>query len=90
MKPFARMILVTSLALAATGCDGAKETAESIGIIGGADGPTAVWLTTPLPWSNDEPIMLRGTNGIWNCMFDDNSFAVPNASERSRRESESK
>ena len=72
------------------GCDGAKEKAESIGIIGGEDGPTAVWLTTRLPWSNGEPIILRGTNGTRNCVFDDNGVAVPNASERSRHESEKK
>ena len=87
MKPFAR-ILVSSLALAVAGCDGAKEKAESIGIIGGEDGPTAVWLTTRLPWSNGEPIMLRGTKGIRNCVFDDNGVAVPNTSKRSRHESE--
>ena len=81
MKPLARIILVTSLALV-VGCDGAKEKAESFGIIGGADGPTAVWLTTPLPWSNGEPvIILRGTNGNRNCVFDDNGVAVPNTSK---------
>ena len=71
MKPVARIILVSSLSLA-TGCDGAKEKVESIGIIGGEDGPTAVWLTIRLPWSNGESIVLRGTNGTRNCVFDDN------------------
>ena len=82
-------ILVSSLALAA-GCDGTVKIAESIGIIGGEDGPTAVWLTSRLPWSNGEPIILRGTNGTRNCVFDDNGVAVPNASERLRHESEKK
>ena len=90
MKPVARLIFASSLALAAAGCDDAKEKAESIGIIGGEDGPTAVWLTTRLPWSNGEPIILRGTNGTRNCVFDDNGVAVLNASERSRHESEKK
>ena len=45
-KALRRLILVASLALAATGCDDAKEKAESFGIIGGVDGPTAVWLTS--------------------------------------------
>ena len=94
MKPFARinwkalrrLILVASLALAATGCDDAKEKAESFGIIGGEDGPTAVWLTTRLPWSNGEPIILRGTNGTRNCVFDDNGVTVPNTSKRPNQE----
>jgi len=95
MKPFARMILVTSLAregkgecchvemlpmtmlpianerktamkklMVATGCTAmaaivgcadARKTAESYGIIGGEDGPTAIWMTTRLPWSKDCP-----------------------------------
>lgn len=88
-KALRRLILATSLALV-MGCDDAKEKAESFGIIGGADGPTAVWLTTRLPWSNGEPIILRGTNGTRNCVFDDNGVAVPNASERLRHESEKK
>ena len=83
-----RLILVTSFALV-VGCDGAKEKAESFGIIGGADGPTAVWLTTPLPWSNGEPvIILRGTKGTRNCVFDDNGVAVQDTSGRPNRESE--
>ncbi|MBQ6341298.1 MAG: hypothetical protein IJI36_19340 [Kiritimatiellae bacterium] len=97
MKPFARIslssaalrrvILVSSLALAA-GCDGTVKIAESIGIIGGEDGPTAVWLTSRLPWSNGEPIMLSGTNGTKNCVFNDNGVAVPNTLERPNQESE--
>ena len=86
MKPIARIILVASLALTATGCDDAKRKAESIGIIGGEDGPTAVWLTTHLPWGNGEPIILRGTNGTRNCVFDDNGVAVPKTSKRPAQE----
>ena len=79
-----RLILVSSLALAA-GCDDAKDAAEFFGIIGGEDGPTAVWLTTRLPWSDDEPIVRRGTKGTTNCVFDDNGVAVPNISDRNVR-----
>ena len=80
-KALRRLILATSLALV-MGCDDAKEKAESFGIIGGADGPTAVWLTTPLSSSNGEPvIILRGTKGTRNCVFDDNGVAVPNTSK---------
>ena len=43
MKPVARLIFASSRALAAAGCDDAKEKAESIGIIGGEDGPTAIY-----------------------------------------------
>ena len=28
-----------------SGCDGEKKSVESIGIIGGEDGPTATWMT---------------------------------------------
>lgn len=38
--------------LGLAGCDGAKRNAESIGVIGGADGPTAVWLSWP-SWHRD-------------------------------------
>ncbi len=41
--------------VALSGCDGEKKSAESIGIIGGEDGPTATWMTTRLPWSKDCP-----------------------------------
>ena len=85
-KAVRRLILVASLGLAATGCDDAKEKAESIGIIGGEDGPTAVWLTTSLPWSNGEPVMQRGTKGTRNCVFGDNGVAVPNTSKRPNQE----
>ena len=81
-----RLILASFLAFAATGCDDAKRKAESIGIIGGEDGPTAVWLTTRLPWSNGEPIILRGTNGTRNCVFDNNGVAEPNTSKRPNQE----
>ena len=77
MKTFARIIFVSSIALVLAGCNDAAEKAESIGVIGGEDGPTAVWITTRLPWSNGEPIILRGTNGTRNCVFDDNGVAVP-------------
>ena len=39
--------------VALAGCYAAKKNAESIGIIGGEDGPTAIWMTTRLPWSKD-------------------------------------
>ena len=42
-----KMIVVGCAALVAlSGCDGEKKSAESIGIIGGEDGPTATWMTT--------------------------------------------
>ena len=31
--------------VALSGCDGEKKSAESIGIIGSEDGPTATWMT---------------------------------------------
>lgn len=51
MKPFARIILVSSLAFAAAGYDDTVKKAESIGVIGGADAPTAVWLSSWSAWS---------------------------------------
>ena len=36
-----------AMALCVAGCDDGSGTAKSIGIIGGEDGPTAVWLVTP-------------------------------------------
>ena len=86
MKLFARIIFVSSLALVFAGCDDVNEKAESIGVIGGEDGPTAVWITTRLPWSNGEPIILRGTNGTRNCVFDDNGVVEPNTSKRPNQE----
>ena len=83
---YKRLAIVFMLVALVAGCDGAKEKAESIGIIGGEDGPTAVWLTTRLPWSNGEPIILRGTNGTRNCVFDDNGVAEPNTSKRPNQE----
>ena len=86
---YKRLAIVFMLVALVAGCDGAKEKAESFGIIGGADGPTAVWLTTPLPWSNGEPvIILRGTEGTRNCVFDDNGVAEQDTSGRPNRESE--
>lgn len=79
---YKRLAIVFSLVALVVGCDDAKEKAESFGIIGGVDGPTAVWLTTPLSSSNGEPvIILRGTKGTRNCVFDDNGVAVPNTSK---------
>ena len=49
------MALGCAAMVALSGCDGEKESAESIGIIGGEDGPTAIWMTTRLPWSKDCP-----------------------------------
>lgn len=37
--------------VAIAGCSDTQKSAESIGIIGGEDGPTAIWMTTQLPWS---------------------------------------
>ena len=51
-----KMIVVGCVAMfALSGCYAAKKSAESIGIIGGEDGPTAIWMTTRLPWSKDCP-----------------------------------
>ena len=83
---YKRLAIAFMLVALVVGCDGAKEKAESIGIIGGEDGPTAVWLTTSLPWSNGEPVMLRGTKGTRNCVFGDNGVAVPNTSKRPNQE----
>ena len=41
--------------VAAAGCDKAEKSPESYGIIGGDDGPTAIWMTTRLPGSKDCP-----------------------------------
>ena len=49
------MVLGCAALVALSGCDGEKKSAESIGIIGGEDGPTATWMTTRLPWSKDCP-----------------------------------
>ena len=49
------MALGCAAMVALSGCDGEKKRAESIGIIGGKDGPTAIWMTTRLPWSKDCP-----------------------------------
>ena len=70
MKPFARCnfssvalrrgILVSSLALAAAGYDDTVKKAESIGIIGGEDGPTAVWiLDDKVWWLDPKPIVFK-------------------------------
>ena len=37
--------------VAIAGCSDTQKSAESIGIIGGDDGPTATWMTTQLPWN---------------------------------------
>ena len=48
-------VLGCAAMVALSGCYAAKKYAESIGIIGGEDGPTAIWMTTRLPWSKDCP-----------------------------------
>ena len=45
------MVLRCAALVALSGCDGEKKSAESIGIIGGEDGPTATWMRTRLPWN---------------------------------------
>ena len=46
------MVATGCTAMAAiVGCSDAQESAESYGIIGGKDGPTATWMTTQLPWN---------------------------------------
>ena len=45
------VVLGCAAMVALSGCDGEKKSAESIGIIGGEDGPTATWMTTQLPWN---------------------------------------
>ena len=40
---------------AIVGCSDTQKSAESIGIIGGEDGPTETWMTMRLPWSKDCP-----------------------------------
>ena len=44
-------VLGCAALVALAGCYAAKKNAESIGIIGGDDGPTATWMTTQLPWN---------------------------------------
>ena len=50
-----KKLMVATLGCAAmaaiVGCSDAQESAESYGIIGGKDGPTAIWMTTQLPWN---------------------------------------
>lgn len=45
------MSIGCAVMVAIAGCSDAQKSAESIGIIGGDDGPTAIWMTTQLPWS---------------------------------------
>lgn len=45
------VVLGCAALVALSGCDGEKKSAESYGIIGGKDGPTAIWMTTQLPWN---------------------------------------
>ena len=45
------VVLGCAALVALSGCDGEKKRVESIGIIGGEDGPTATWMTTQLPWN---------------------------------------
>ena len=45
-----KMVATGCIAMAAiVGCSDTQKSAESIGIIGGDDGPTAIWMTTQLP-----------------------------------------
>ena len=48
-KRFARIVAGIML-LGLAGCDDTKRHAESIGVIGGADAPTAVWLSSWSAW----------------------------------------
>ena len=45
------MAIGCAVMVAIAGCSDTQESAESIGIIGGDDGPTATWMTTQLPWN---------------------------------------
>ena len=50
------MVATGCTAMAAiVGCSDTQKSAESIGIIGGEDCPTATWMTMRLPWSKDCP-----------------------------------
>ena len=49
------MSIGCAVMVAIAGCSDTQKSAESIGIIGGEDGPTAIWMTTRLPWSKDCP-----------------------------------
>ena len=48
MKKMMMTALFAAMA-AIAGCSDTQKSAESIGIIGGDDGPTATWMTTQLP-----------------------------------------
>ena len=45
------MSIGCAVMVAIAGCSDTQKSAESIGIIGGDDGPTATWMTTQLPWN---------------------------------------
>ena len=45
------MAIGCAVMVAIAGCSDTQESAESIGIIGGDDDPTATWMTTQLPWN---------------------------------------
>ena len=45
------MSIGCAVMVAIAGCSDIQKSAESIGIIGGDDGPTATWMTTQLPWN---------------------------------------
>ncbi len=51
-KRFARIVAGIML-LGLAGCDDTKRHAESIGVIGGADAPAAVWLSSWSAWSQN-------------------------------------
>ena len=62
--------------MALAGGDDAKRTAESIGVIGGADGPTAVWVTTRM---SDKPLFVlkSNTNDVESVWHDENGNPYP-------------
>ena len=45
------MSIGCAVMVAIAGCSDIQKSAESYGIIGGKDGPTATWMTTQLPWN---------------------------------------
>ena len=45
------MSIGCAVMVAIAGCSDIQKSAESIGIIGRDDGPTAIWMTTQLPWN---------------------------------------
>ena len=59
---FAPYVVGMTMALCLAGCGDGNGTAQSIGIIGGDDGPTAVWITTPtIAASSTKSVVRQGT-----------------------------